>query len=117
MAYIDVFVAAVPVKNKDRYIEICDQMSPIYMENGALRVIHCWGADVPDGELTSFPRAVQKKEDEEVAVSIAIWPDKETFEKGMEKSMTDPRVSEEKILSTFDGKRIIFGRFIPISEA
>ena len=117
MAYVDVFVAAVPVENKDKYTEMCKDFLPIYKENGALQVIDCWADEVPDGKLTSFPLAVQKQEGEEVAVGIVIWPDKETHKQGMEKAMSDPRMSEERILSIFDGKRVIFGGFEVVSEA
>ena len=39
------------------------------MEYGALSYVECIGDDVPYGELTSFPRAVQAKDDEIVVFS------------------------------------------------
>ena len=38
--------------------------------HGALKYVECVGDDVPYGELTSFPRAVQAKDDETVVFSL-----------------------------------------------
>ncbi len=43
----------------------------------ATKVVECWGDDVPDGEVTSFPKAVQKKDDETICLSWIVWPSKE----------------------------------------
>ncbi|MGB7285674.1 MAG: DUF1428 domain-containing protein [Salaquimonas sp.] len=115
MSYIDGFVAAVPTANKDKFIAHSKAMMPFFKELGALSVTDCWGDDVPDGKVTSFPLAVQKKDDETVAFSWIVWPDKETRDAGMEKMMSDPRMAEVEM--PFDGKRIIFGGFVPVFEA
>ncbi|MCL4153134.1 UNVERIFIED_CONTAM: hypothetical protein GTU68_029357 [Idotea baltica] len=115
MYYIDGFVAAVPTANKEKFIAHSKEMTPFMKEFGALSVTDCWGDDVPDGEITSFPMAVKKKTDETVVFSWIVWPDKETRNAGMEKMMSDPRMAEVEM--PFDGKRIIFGGFEPIFEA
>jgi hypothetical protein len=38
---------------------------------GALKVVECWGYDIPDGEVTSFPMAVKCKDDE-VALLVPL---------------------------------------------
>ena len=87
-----------------------------FKEFGALNTVDCWGDDVPDGEVTSFPMAVKKQDDETVVFSWIVWPDKATRDAGMEKMMTDPRMQEDVNPMPFDGKRLIFGGFDIISE-
>lgn len=114
MSYVDGFVAAVLTANKEKFVNHSKAMMPFFKEFGALSVTDCWGDDVPDGEVTSFPMAVKKKADETVVLSWIIWPDKKTRDAGMEKMMSDPRMAEMEM--PFDGKRIIFGGFEPIFE-
>ena len=111
MEYIDGMVVAVPTANKQQYIEHGRMIAGIFKENGALRVVDCWGDDVPEGELTSFPMAVKCQDDESVVFSWVVWPSKEVRDKGMEKMMSDERMSEESNPMPFDGKRMIFGGF------
>lgn len=113
MSYIDGFVIAVPTANRKRFIRHATGFDPIFMELGATRVLECWGDDVPEGKLTDFRRAVQAKPDESVAFSWVEWPDKATRDAGMEKMMKDPRMEAAGEMP-FDGKRMIFGGFIPV---
>ncbi len=69
MSYVDGFVIAVPTKNRDAFIKHAKEAAAVLKEHGALRVVECWGDDVPDGNVTSFPMAVQKKPDETVVFS------------------------------------------------
>jgi len=41
----------------------------VFKEHGALKLVECWGDDVPDGKVTSFPMAVKRKDDETVVFS------------------------------------------------
>ena len=59
MEYIDGLVAAVPTANKAKYLEHARAAAVVFKEHGALRVVDCWGDDVPDGEVTSMPMAVK----------------------------------------------------------
>ena len=59
MDYIDGFVAAVPTANRDRYKEHSQSAAKVFKDYGALRVVECWGDDVPQGKVTSFPMAVK----------------------------------------------------------
>jgi uncharacterized protein YbaA (DUF1428 family) len=87
---------------------------PTFKEFGALRIVECWGDDVPPGKLTSFPMAVKCEPDETVVFSWIEWPSKQARDEGMKKFMTDSRLS--KLEMPFDGKRMIFGGFVPIIE-
>ena len=113
MSWIDGFVIAVPHANRAQFIEHARTFDSIFLEFGATRVMECWGEDVPDGKLTDFRRAVQAKPDESVVFSWVEWPDKATRDAGMEKFMKDPRMEAAGDMP-FDGKRMIFGGFVPV---
>lgn len=114
MTYVNGMVAAVPTANKAAYFKMCKVMGPIFKRHGALEAVDCWGADVPDGEVTSFPMAVKCKADETVAFAWIIWPDKATAEAGMQAAMSDPEMATAGEMP-FDGKRLIFGGFETIT--
>src|SRR3546814_12317433 len=69
MTYIDGFVLAVPTANKQKFIDHATMGDSVFMEMGAVRILECWGDDVPDGKQTDFRRAVQATEDATVVFS------------------------------------------------
>lgn len=111
MTYILGAVAAVPTKNRDAYLKHATEAAKLFREYGALKSVECWGESVPEGVVTSFPKAVQAKPDETVVFSWIVWPSKEVYETGMKKMMEDPRMSPEVNPMPFDGQRMIFGGF------
>ena len=111
MTYVDGFVLAVPTANKAAYIEHAAATAPVFKKYGALQVVECWGADVPDGEQTSFPMAVKLQPEETVVFSWIVWPSKAVRDTGMEEAMKDPFFAEEGQNMPFDGGRMIFGGF------
>jgi len=111
MNYVDGFVAAVPTANKEKFLRHAQEGAVVFKEAGALQVVECWGDDVPEGKLTSFPMAVQRKDDETVIFSWIVWPSKAVRDEGMKKVMADPRMNPETNPLPFDGKRVIFGGF------
>ncbi len=113
MSYIDGFVIAVPVANREAFLAHAHAIDALFLEFGATRVVECWGDDVPEGKLTDFRRAVQATADEAVVFSWIEWPDKATRDAGMEKAMNDPRAAQWGEIP-FDGKRMIFGGFTPV---
>lgn len=117
MTYIDGFVLAVPTANRDAFRKHAEMAAPIFKEHGAVNMVECWGDDVPDGKLTSFPMAVQKKDDETVVFSWIVWPSRQARDEGMKKVMDDPRVQANVNPMPFDGKRMIFGGFEVLVEA
>jgi uncharacterized protein YbaA (DUF1428 family) len=64
MTYVDGFVAAVPTTNREIYKKHAETAGLVFKEHGALKFVECWGDDVPDGKLPSFPMAVKRKDDE-----------------------------------------------------
>lgn len=114
MAYVDGFVIAVPRANKEAFIDHAKKTDALFIENGATRVLECWGDDVPKGEQTDFFKAVKAKDDEVVLFSWVEWPDKATRDAAMKKVMEDPRMKPENNPMPFDGKRLIYGGFQPI---
>lgn len=111
MTYVDGFVAAVPTGNRDAYRKHSEATSAVFKEYGALTVVECWGDDVPEGKLTSFPMAVQRKADETVVFSWITWPSRKVRDEGWKKIMEDPRMQPDKNPMPFDGKRLIYGGF------
>jgi predicted enzyme related to lactoylglutathione lyase/uncharacterized protein YbaA (DUF1428 family) len=118
MSYVDGFVLAVPTANKDTFIDHAKFFDGLCMEMGALRVLECWGSDVPDGKQTDFRRAVQAKEDETIVFSWIEWPSKQARDDAMaqmhEKMKSDARFDPVKNPMPFDGSRMIFGGFDPV---
>src|SRR3569833_2551753 len=78
MAFVDGFVIAVPKSKLDTYKAMARQCEPIWREFGAIDYVECAGDDTPYGEVTSFPRAVQAKDDETVIFSWIVYPDRTT---------------------------------------
>jgi uncharacterized protein YbaA (DUF1428 family) len=120
MSYIDGFVIAVPTEKKQEYIEHAKLGDSVFMDFGATRVVECWADDVPNGEVTDFRKSVQAKADETVVFSWIEWPDKKTRDAGMSRMMSDDfndeRMDPNKNPAPFDGKRLIYGGFMPIVE-
>ena len=116
MNYVDGFVCAVPKANKQKYIELATKAAAAFKEHGALRVVECWGDDVPDGKATSFPMAVKKTDDETVVFSWVTWASREARDAGWKKAMEDPRMQPDANPMPLDGKRLIYGGFQIIME-
>ena len=115
MAYIDGFVIPVPRANRDAYIKLAGEAAAVFKEFGALKVVECWGDDVPDGKLTSFPMAVKAEPGEAVVFSWVIWPSRQARDAGNQKVMADPRMQPGSGMP-FDGKRLIYGGFEVVLE-
>jgi uncharacterized protein YbaA (DUF1428 family) len=113
MTYIDGFVIAVPDTNREAFIAHAKRYDAIFLEYGAIRVVECWGDEVPEGKVTDFRRAVQAETGESIVFSWIEWPDKAARDAGMKKFMADPRMQEASECP-FDGKRMIFGGFTPV---
>ena len=117
MNYIDGFVVPVSTANRETYRRVAQNASAVFKEYGALSVVECWGDDVPEGKVTSFPMAVKRKEDEAVVFSWITWPSREVRDAGMKKVMEDPRLKDNFQSMPFDGQRMIFGGFQVIVDA
>ena len=116
MSYVDGFVVPVPAGKREEYRKIAAYAAPIFKEYGAMQVVECWGDDVPDGKVTDFRRAVNAEPGESVVFSWIVWPSKEARDEGNKKVMEDPRMQPGAMEMPFDGKRMIFGGFLPIVD-
>jgi uncharacterized protein YbaA (DUF1428 family) len=116
MNYVDGFVAAVPNANREKYREHAEKAAAVFKEYGALNVVECWGDDVPEGKVTSFPMAVKREADETVVFSWITWPSRQARDEAWKKVMADPRLQPEANPMPFDGKRLIYGGFETIVE-
>ena len=111
MSYVDGFVLAVPKAKVEEYKALARLAGTVWKDHGALAYVECLGDDVPYGELTSFPRAVQAKDDEVVIFSWIVYESREQRDAVNAKVMADPRLKDGMSNMPFDGKRMIHGGF------
>lgn len=111
MTYVDGFLLAVPKANLETYKAMARAAGDVWKEHGAIDYVECIGDDVPYGELTSFPRAVQATDDEIVVFSWITYTDRAHRDAVMAKVMADERLKSDMDKMPFDGKRMIFGGF------
>jgi uncharacterized protein YbaA (DUF1428 family) len=116
MGYVDGFVLAVPTAEREAFRRFAEHAARVFKEHGASKVVECWGDEVPDGEVTSFPMSVDRKDDETVVFAWIVWPSKEVRDAGMAKVSADPRVQPDTNPMPFDRKRVIYGGFVPIVD-
>ena len=109
MNYVEGFACAVATANRQTYRAYAADAAVVFKEHGALRVVECWGDDVPDGKLTSFPMAVKCQSDETVVFSWIVWPSRQARNNGMKQVMQDSRADPRTHPMPFDGARLIFG--------
>lgn len=115
MAYIDGMVCPVRAADREAYIEHAKKAAAVFREYGATRVTECWGTEVPEGKLTSFPMAVKLEEGEVAVFSWIEWPDRTAHDAAWEKMMKDERMQMSDM--PFDGKRMIYGSFEMVLDA
>lgn len=116
MVYIDGYVMPVPTENRDAYLEHIRLVATVFKEHGALSIVECWGAEVPDGEVTSMPMAVKLQPGETVVFGWIRWPSKEVHDAAWPKIYQDPRMAADVNRAPFDSKRMIFGGFDVVAE-
>jgi uncharacterized protein YbaA (DUF1428 family) len=118
MAYLEGFVAAVPTRNKQAFLDHSRLMDAAFIAHGATRVVECWGDDLARGKVTDFHRAVQADDDENVVFSWILWPDKPSRNRAwgamMDPANPDPATDPKQNPLPFDGKRMIVGGFEPL---
>ena len=113
--YVDGFLIPVAPDQKDAFFDLARRAAPVFLEHGATRVVEAWGNDLPDGKLTDFNRATKVTVGEKVVFSWIEWPSREVRDAGQAKVMADPRMQDPGTVP-FDGKRMIFGGFLPILD-
>ena len=118
MHYVDGFVVPVPSAKIDEYRRVAEKAARIWKEHGALQVWECVGDDVKPGKVTSFPQAVQLKDDEVVVLSWIVFESRQARDTINAKVMEDPRMKDmmDPARMPFDGMRMFFGGFQSIVE-
>ncbi len=111
MGYIDGFLIPVPTASREIYRAHEAKWWPAFQKLGALSLVVGWGDEVPPGKQTDFLRAVDLKDGETVVFAWMTWPDKATRDAAFAAIMTNPDAGTEM---PFDGKRMVFGGFVPL---
>jgi uncharacterized protein YbaA (DUF1428 family) len=114
--YIDGFLVAVPSANKAAYSDMAAKAAAVFLEYGAGRVVEAWGDDVPDGKVTDHRKAVKAEDGEVTVFSWIEWPSKQSRDDNWKKIMEDPRMQPDHANMPFDGKRMIYGGFVPVLD-
>lgn len=111
--YVDGFVVPVPKDKLDAYRQMAERAGKIWIEYGAIAYREWVADDVKDGKVTSFPQAVDLKEDEVVIFAWITYKSREDRDRINEQVMADPRLSDMMDPSTmpFDGMRMFWGGF------
>ena len=114
--YMDGFVVPVPKAKRDAYLAQAETMAAKAQECGVTRVVETWGDDLPEGKVTDFRRAVQATGEENVVFSWMEWPSKAIRDAGWKQMMEDPSMQPNPENMPFDGRRLIYGGFVPIVD-
>lgn len=118
MTYVDGFVLPVRKDRIEDYKKMAELGRTVWMDHGALSYVEAMGDDVPLGEVTSFPRAVQANDDEVCFFSFITYESREKRDEINAKVMADPRMKmDDGFQSPFDMKRMIFGGFKAVVES
>ncbi len=118
--YIDGYVMVVPQANKDAFIRHVQQSIAIYKDYGALRVVDCWGDDVPGvptGRINSYGHALQLDEGEAVVFAWIEWPFKALRDAAWPLILRDTRLHPANNPAPFDMKRMLRGGFQTIASS
>ena len=109
--YVDGFVVPVPKKNIDAYRQMSETMGKVWKQHGALAYVECIADDVKPGKVTSFPQAVNLKDDEVVVFSWIVYPSRADRDRINAAVMSDPRIKMDPKTMPFDAMRMFWGGF------
>ena len=117
--YVDGFVVPVPKDKVEAYRAHSEKCGHIWKDHGALDYVECVADDVKPGKLTSFPQAVQLKDDEVVVFSWISYPSRAVRDACNAKVMADPRLQgmEADMKEIMDMQRMFWGGFKAIVKA
>jgi len=113
MNYVDGFVVPVPKKNVEAYRRMAQRAGEIWREHGALAFVECVANDVQPGEVTSFPQAVDLKQDETVVFAWIAYESRAQRDRINEHVLKDARLADmmDPKSLPFDGMRMFWGGF------
>ena len=111
--YVQGFLIPVPKDRREDYRQMAEDAWGMFKGYGATSVVEAWGDDVKEGQQTDFYRAVKAEAGETIVFSWLTWPDQATCDAAGEKMQNDPDMKMPDDMP-FDGKRMIYGGFIPV---
>jgi uncharacterized protein YbaA (DUF1428 family) len=111
--YIDAIIIPVPRAQLDTYKRMSAEWGDAHIRHGALYYSDSIGDDVQPGKITSFPQALQLKDDEVPALAWVVYRSKEDRDRISKEVMEDPALKDSMDPSKmpFDGKRMFWGGF------
>ncbi len=109
--YVDGFVVPLPKNNIHAYRQMSETMGKVWKEHGALEYTECVADDVKPGKVTSFPQAVNLKDDEVVVFSWIVYASREDRDHINAAVMSDPRLKMDPKSMPFDAMRMFWGGF------
>jgi uncharacterized protein YbaA (DUF1428 family) len=115
--YVQGYVAPAPKTNRDAVRRMAETMSQISRDCGALRTFDGWAEDIKDGKVTDFKRAVKAQDGEAIVFGFTEWESKEAFDAAMAEMRDDERMPPPDADMPLDGKRLIFGGFVPVVDS
>ena len=109
--YVDGFIVPVPKSNIDAYKKMSATAGQVWKDHGALEYIECVADDVKPGKVTSFPQAVNLKDDEVVVFSWIVYASREDRDRINAAAMSDSRLNMDPKSMPFDAMRMFWGGF------
>ena len=116
MTYFEGFIVPVPEGNKEAFASHAIQLSSSLRDCGVRRQLEAWGADVQEGKLTDFRKAVDGKPDENVVFAWFEYPDRGARDRANEAMMSNSQMMDMSKDVPFDAKRMILGGFDAVVE-
>ena len=113
--YVQGFLLAVPEGKKEAYRAVAEKSAQFFRKYGVIEIVETWEDDVADGEINDFRKATKAKPGEKIVFSWMIWPDKQTCDGAAKKMESDPDQAEVFGEMPFDGMRMMWGGFKPIT--
>lgn len=113
--YVEGLLIPVPKARLEDYKHWAATLADLFREYGATRVVESVAEDLDRGEVTSFPRALDLRDDELVVFVWMEFPDKATRDDCLKQAFEDPRMGPSEDMP-MDGKRMIFAGFDTIVE-
>lgn len=113
-SYVQGFIVPVPESQREAYRRMAAEAWEMFKAHGALRVVEAWGDEVPEGKLTDFRRAVKATPDERVVFSFMEWPSRAACDAAEQTMMNEDHQPADGTPMPFDGKRLVFGGFVPV---
>lgn len=111
-SWVECFIIPVPEERLEEYKKLAVKTARVFRELGALEYVECISDNTKPGQITSFPRAVQAKDDEKIVLAWVTYSSKEQWQEVHKKFLEHPVMQEMTPDNLpFDGKRMIIGGF------